>query len=130
MWSRRSDSRLVWWSNCAIMSLPGGNRSGRAALVQIVARYRDERRQAKGYFTSRGWEIVPDYVEPCASATDRRLEFQRMIDAATSLRLILVHRLQPPLPQTNSRSSSTFAASPRPTSVCCEMQPLRVRPRN
>jgi DNA invertase Pin-like site-specific DNA recombinase len=44
----------------------------------------DQRRQAKGYCASRGWEIVADYVEPGASATDdRRPEFQRMIDAAT-----------------------------------------------
>src|ERR1700738_3119392 len=41
----------------------------------------DQRRQAKGYCTSRGWEIVADYVEPGVSATDdRRREFQRMID--------------------------------------------------
>ncbi|WP_334387774.1 recombinase family protein [Bradyrhizobium sp. AZCC 2262] len=34
---------------------------------------------------SRRWEIVADYVEPGASATDdRRPEFQRMIDAATT----------------------------------------------
>ena len=33
----------------------------------------------------RSWEIVADYVEPGASATDdRRPEFQRMIDAATA----------------------------------------------
>ena len=45
----------------------------------------DQRRQAKGYCTSHGWEIVADYVEPGASATDdRRPEFQRMIDAATA----------------------------------------------
>src|ERR1700693_2738035 len=45
----------------------------------------DQRRQATGYCTSRGWEIVADYVEPGVSATDdRRPEFQRMIDAATS----------------------------------------------
>ena len=43
----------------------------------------DQRRQAKGYCTSRGWEIVADYVEPGVSATDdRRPEFQRMVDAA------------------------------------------------
>jgi DNA invertase Pin-like site-specific DNA recombinase len=43
----------------------------------------DQRRQAKGYCASRGWEIVADYVEPGLSATDdRRPEFQRMIDAA------------------------------------------------
>ena len=45
----------------------------------------DQRRQAEGYCTSRGWEIVADYVEPGVSATDdRRPEFQRMIDAATT----------------------------------------------
>jgi hypothetical protein len=42
----------------------------------------DQRRQAKAYCASRGWEIAADYVEPGASATDdRRPEFQRMIDA-------------------------------------------------
>src|SRR5579883_2371710 len=56
----------------------------------------DQRRQAKGYCTSRGWEIVADYVEPGASATgDRRPEFLRMIDAATvkppAFDVILVH---------------------------------------
>src|ERR1700758_1389066 len=56
----------------------------------------DQRRQAKAYCTSRGWEIVADYVEPGASATDdRRPEFQRMIDAATTkppaFDVILVH---------------------------------------
>src|SRR6266705_1298257 len=55
-----------------------------------------QRRQAKGYCASRGWEIVADYVEPGASATDdRRPEFQRMIDAATTkppaFDVILVH---------------------------------------
>jgi site-specific DNA recombinase len=45
----------------------------------------DQRRQAKDYCTSRGWQIVTDYVEPGASATDdRRPEFQCMIDAATA----------------------------------------------
>jgi DNA invertase Pin-like site-specific DNA recombinase len=29
----------------------------------------DQRRQAKAYCASRGWEIVADYVEPGASAT-------------------------------------------------------------
>jgi site-specific DNA recombinase len=56
----------------------------------------DQRRQAKGYCASRGWEIVADYVEPGLSATDdRRPEFQRMIDAATTkppaFDVILVH---------------------------------------
>src|ERR1700726_3029009 len=45
---------------------------------------------------SRGWEIVAEYVEPGASAPDdRRPEFQRMIDAATTkapaFDVILVH---------------------------------------
>jgi DNA invertase Pin-like site-specific DNA recombinase len=45
----------------------------------------DQRRQAKANCASRGWEIAADYVEPGASATDdRRPEFQRMIDAATT----------------------------------------------
>lgn len=56
----------------------------------------DQRRQAKGYCASRGWEIVTDYVEPGASATDdRRPEFRRMIDTATvkppAFDVILVH---------------------------------------
>src|ERR1700694_3618479 len=56
----------------------------------------DQRRQAKGYCTSHGWEIVADYIEPGVSATDdRRPEFQRMIDAATTkppaFGVILVH---------------------------------------
>jgi site-specific DNA recombinase len=56
----------------------------------------DQRRQATGYCTSRGWEIVADYVEPGVSATDdRRPEFQRMIDAATTkppaFDMIVVH---------------------------------------
>ena len=45
----------------------------------------DQRRQAKGHCTSRGWEIVADYVEPGMSATDdRRPEFQCMISATTN----------------------------------------------
>lgn len=56
----------------------------------------DQRRQAKGYCASRGWEIIAEYVEPGASATDdRRPEFLRMIDAATAkppaFDVILVH---------------------------------------
>jgi site-specific DNA recombinase len=56
----------------------------------------DQRRQAKSYCASRGWEVVTDYVEPGASATDdRRPEFQRTIDAATTkppaFEMILVH---------------------------------------
>ena len=78
---------------------------GRAALYLRVSTGRqaesdlsipDQRRQAKAYCASRGWEIVTDYVEPGLSATDdRRPEFQRMIDAATTkppaFDVILVH---------------------------------------
>ena len=58
----------------------------------------DQRRQAKAYCASRAWEIAADYVEHGASATDdRRAEFQRMIDAATTkppaFDVILVHSL-------------------------------------
>jgi len=64
--------------------------------------------QAKGYCASRGWEIVAEYVEPGLSATDdRRPEFQRMIDAATTkppaFDVILVHSF--------SRSSATSFSS-------------------
>jgi site-specific DNA recombinase len=56
----------------------------------------DQRRQAEGHCKSRGWEIVADYVEAGVSATDdRRPEFQRMIDAATTkppaFDMIVVH---------------------------------------
>jgi site-specific DNA recombinase len=38
----------------------------------------DQRRQAKAYCASRGWEIVADFVKPIVSATDEgRPEFQR-----------------------------------------------------
>jgi site-specific DNA recombinase len=56
----------------------------------------DQCRQAKAYCQSRGWEIVADYIEPGVSAKDdRRPEFQRMIDAATTkppaFDIIVVH---------------------------------------
>jgi site-specific DNA recombinase len=56
----------------------------------------DQRRQAEGHCKSRGWEIAADYVEPGVSATDdKRPEFQRMIDAATTkppaFEVIVVH---------------------------------------
>jgi DNA invertase Pin-like site-specific DNA recombinase len=58
----------------------------------------DQRRQAKGYCASRGWEIVADYVKHGVSARDdRRPEFLRMIDAATTkppaFEVIVVHSL-------------------------------------
>ena len=55
----------------------------------------DQRRQAKGYCASRGWEIVAEYVEPGLSATDdRRPEFQRMIDAATTKPVPVVNQIR------------------------------------
>ena len=52
--------------------------TGRQADNDLSIPY--QRRQARAYCTSRGWEIVVDYVEPGVSAThDRRPEFQRMI---------------------------------------------------
>ena len=56
----------------------------------------DQRRQAKASCASRGWDIAAGYVEPGASATDdRRPEFQRMIEAATTkppaFGVVLVH---------------------------------------
>ena len=50
----------------------------------------------KAYCKSRGWEIAAEFVEPGQSATDdRRPEFQRMIDAATTkpptFDMIVVH---------------------------------------
>lgn len=42
----------------------------------------DQRRQGEAYCESRGFDLVETYVEPGASATtDRRPEFQRMIEA-------------------------------------------------
>ncbi|WP_309546871.1 recombinase family protein [Rhizobium rhizogenes] len=44
----------------------------------------DQRRQLVGYCEGRGIEIVAEYVEPGASATDdKRPSFQRMMDEAT-----------------------------------------------
>src|SRR5579863_8476180 len=56
----------------------------------------DQRRQGEAYCTSRGYQLVETYVEPGASATnDRRLEFQRMIEAGTakpaSFDVVVVH---------------------------------------
>jgi site-specific DNA recombinase len=45
----------------------------------------DQKRQGEAYCGSRGYHVVETYVEAGASATnDRRPEFQRMIEAATS----------------------------------------------
>ena len=56
----------------------------------------DQRRQAQAHCKNRGWGVVAEFVEPGQSATDdRRPEFQRMIDAATTkppaFDAILVH---------------------------------------
>jgi site-specific DNA recombinase len=43
----------------------------------------DQERQGEAYRATCGYEIVETYVEPGASATsDRRPEFQQMIEAA------------------------------------------------
>jgi site-specific DNA recombinase len=56
----------------------------------------DQRRQLLAYCEGKGWQVVSEYVEPGASATDdRRPEFQRMMDAAAArppmFDVILVH---------------------------------------
>ena len=58
----------------------------------------DQIRQGEQFCATRGLELVATFVEPGASATDdRRPEFQRMIDAATSperpFDVILVHSM-------------------------------------
>lgn len=66
---------------------------GRAALYLRVSTGRqaehdlsipDQRRQLRAYCEGKGIEVVEEFVEPGASATDdRRPEFQRMMDAAS-----------------------------------------------
>lgn len=66
---------------------------GRAALYLRVSTGRqaehdlsipDQRRQLQAYCEAKGIEVVAEYVEPGASATDdRRPEFQKMMDAAS-----------------------------------------------
>jgi site-specific DNA recombinase len=56
----------------------------------------DQRRQLLAYCEGKGWQVVSEYIEPGASATDdRRPEFQRMMDAAAArppmFDVILVH---------------------------------------
>src|SRR5262245_62999459 len=58
----------------------------------------DQREQAQRYCTAKGWEIVSEFEEPGASATDdNRPAFQRMIEEATAAHkpfdLVLVHSL-------------------------------------
>jgi site-specific DNA recombinase len=76
------------------MSAPSRAAPTRAALYLRVSTGRqadsdlsipDQRRQAQAYCKSKGWELVTEFIEPGQSATDeRRPEFQRMIDAATT----------------------------------------------
>ncbi|WP_210210549.1 recombinase family protein [Brucella anthropi] len=66
---------------------------GRAALYLRVSTGRqaehdlsipDQRRQLRAYCEAKGIEVVAEYVEPGASATDdKRPEFQKMMDAAS-----------------------------------------------
>lgn len=56
----------------------------------------DQRRQARTYCVTHGWEVVAEFVEPGQSATDdRRPEFQRLMDAAlhgtAPFEVVLVH---------------------------------------
>ena len=56
----------------------------------------DQRRQAEAYCQAKGWEVSDCFIEPGASATDdRRPEFQRLMEAATSkpcaFEIVVVH---------------------------------------
>ena len=56
----------------------------------------DQKRQAEAYCVAKGWEVISHYVEPGQSATDdKRLAFQRMMDAASErpapFDMVLVH---------------------------------------
>lgn len=53
----------------------------------------DQRRQAEAYCMRKGWEVVGEYLEPGASATDdKRPAFQSMIDdSASAFDVVVVH---------------------------------------
>jgi len=56
----------------------------------------DQLKQLTDYCNGKGWQVVAEYVEPGASATDdKRPEFQRMLDAAAATNrpfsVIVVH---------------------------------------
>ena len=56
----------------------------------------DQRRQALAFCAARGWEVAIEFVEPGASGMDdRRPEFQRMLDMATTeappFNVVVVH---------------------------------------
>lgn len=58
----------------------------------------DQIAQAESFSSGKGWQVVERFIEPGASATDdRRPEFQKLIDLATSpeqpLDIILVHSM-------------------------------------
>ena len=58
----------------------------------------DQLRQCESFCTQKGWELVEQFVEPGATATDdRRPEFQRLIDSvtdgATHIDVVLVHSM-------------------------------------
>jgi DNA invertase Pin-like site-specific DNA recombinase len=59
------------------VSRPGGRLSR-------ICRIPDQRRQLLGYCEARGIEVVAEFVEPGATATDdKRPSFQRMMDEAS-----------------------------------------------
>ncbi len=56
----------------------------------------DQKKQTRAWCEARGWEVVAEYVEPGATATDdKRPEFQRMVERACdgerSFNVIVVH---------------------------------------
>jgi site-specific DNA recombinase len=68
----------------------------------------DQRRQLRSYCEAKGIEVVAEFVEPGASATDdRRPEFQRMMDAASQKPQNVRHDHRPLLFALLPRSVST-----------------------
>jgi len=56
----------------------------------------DQRRQAEAYCNGKGWEIVEEYIEPGASATDdKRPAFQKLVEEGTQTNpafdIVMVH---------------------------------------
>lgn len=88
-------------------TIPDHHASRRAAIYARVSTGRqaeadlsipDQIRQGESHCAQKGWTLVDRFIEPGASATDdRRPEFQRMIDGATSptkpYDIILVHSM-------------------------------------
>ena len=98
---RRQQSRL------ANVPTGGSDTPGRVAIYARVSTGKqaeqelsipDQIAQAEAWATQKGADVIARFIEPGASATDdRRPEFQRMIDAATSpdrpFDTVLVHSM-------------------------------------